>query len=65
MRLKIRCDGKCEKFCKIFGELNWAQVWKGVAFDQLSWPGESVHASAKPVPAQSDGVTFWSRNMGC
>ena len=24
MRLKIRCDGKCEKFCKIFWELNKA-----------------------------------------
>jgi len=26
MRLKIRCDGKCEKFCKIFWELNKALV---------------------------------------
>ena len=24
MRLKIRCDGECEKFCKIFWELNKA-----------------------------------------
>jgi len=26
MRLKIRCDGECEKFCKIFRELNKALV---------------------------------------
>jgi len=26
MRLKIRCDGKSEKFCKIFWELNKALV---------------------------------------
>jgi len=24
MRLKIRCDGECEKFCKIFWEVNKA-----------------------------------------
>jgi hypothetical protein len=24
MRLKIRCDEECEKFCKILEELNWA-----------------------------------------
>jgi len=24
MRLKIRCDRECEKFCKIFWELNKA-----------------------------------------
>jgi len=28
MRLKIRCDGKSEKFCKIFWKLNKAQVTK-------------------------------------
>ena len=27
MRLKIRCDGKSEKFCKIFWELNKAIVY--------------------------------------
>ena len=26
MRLKIRCDGECEKFSKIFWELNTAQI---------------------------------------
>ena len=26
MRLKIRCDGNSEKFCKFFWELNKAQV---------------------------------------
>ena len=26
MRLKIRCDGKCEKICKIFWEVNQAQI---------------------------------------
>jgi len=26
MRLKIRCDGESEKFCKIFWELNKAYV---------------------------------------
>jgi hypothetical protein len=26
MRLKIRCDGECEKFYKIFWELNTALV---------------------------------------
>ena len=26
MRLKIRCDGECEKFCKIFWEVNKASV---------------------------------------
>ena len=24
MRLKIRCDGECEKFCKIFWKVNKA-----------------------------------------
>ena len=28
MRLKIRCDGESEKFCKIFWELNKAKVQK-------------------------------------
>jgi len=28
MRLKIRCDGKCEKFYKIFWELNKALAKK-------------------------------------
>ena len=23
---KIRCDGECEKFCKIFCKLNWTQI---------------------------------------
>jgi hypothetical protein len=27
MRLKIRCDGESEKFCKIFWELNKALVF--------------------------------------
>ena len=26
MRLKIRCDGECEKFCKICWEVNKAQI---------------------------------------
>jgi len=29
MCLKIRCDGKSEKFCKIFWELNKALVLNG------------------------------------
>ena len=29
MRLEIRCDGKCEKFCKIFWELN--KAWFAVS----------------------------------
>jgi len=29
MRLKIRCDGECEKFYKIFWELNKALVIPG------------------------------------
>ena len=27
MRLKIRCDGECEKFCKIFWEVNKALMF--------------------------------------
>ena len=30
MRLKIRCDGESEKFCKIFWELNKALVPKNL-----------------------------------
>ena len=26
MHPKIRCDGECEKFCKIFCKLNWTFV---------------------------------------
>ena len=29
MRLKIRCYGECEKFCKIFWEVNKALVYRG------------------------------------
>ena len=32
MRLEIRCDGECEKFCKIFWELNKALVPKSEKF---------------------------------
>jgi hypothetical protein len=32
---KIRCDGKSEKFCKIFGELNGASV---VIYDFCGFP---------------------------
>ena len=30
MRLKIRCDGECEKFCKFFWEVNkaYTQVYE-------------------------------------
>ena len=37
MRLKIRCDGKSEKFCKIFWELNKALVkWQTKALISFS-----------------------------
>ena len=37
MRLKIRCDGECENFCKIFWELNKAQEsWRVKVFSRLT-----------------------------
>ena len=36
MRLKIRCDGECEKFCKIFCKLNWTLVLEVLKFGTYS-----------------------------
>ena len=33
MRLKIRCDGESEKFCKIFWEVNKAYIFIVYLFD--------------------------------
>ena len=41
MRLKIRCDGECEKFCKFFWELNKAKK-KVVHAMQCDEPGYMI-----------------------
>ena len=49
MRLKIRCNGECEKFCKIFFKLNW--TWESV------W-------EVDPATRQSErnsALTVWGR----
>jgi len=39
MRLKIRCDEKCEKFCKIFWEVNKAMQKRKEARPVLNGDG--------------------------
>jgi hypothetical protein len=44
MRSKIRCDGKYEKFCKIFCKLNWAFITLVTLLpqDTLTHPAEPL-----------------------
>ena len=54
MRLKIRCDGKCEKFCKIFRELNKASIgWSLVGFRVPMHFLHANHADGDRPPATS------------
>ena len=56
MCLKIRCDGESEKFCKIFWELNKAQIYA-----PLTFPSKDEVASnngAKPLTLSLNVTTY-------
>jgi hypothetical protein len=64
MRLKIRCDGECEKFCKIFRELNWAYALEELILQcrllVLETTSELCIGTAIKVPESEELVTTFS-----
>jgi hypothetical protein len=50
---KIRCDGKSEKFCKIFWELNWAlktfAAGATTTSGHRSWSAKTIDYSVRSI----------------
>jgi hypothetical protein len=68
MRLKIRCDGESEKFCKTFWELNKALIGtkiyhaKDTTSHDFGTPG--THEFHKNVVTPRESVHLHKKNAG-